>query len=513
MMPAIRPQALLMSVLLLALFGCSVNPVTGKNELSFMSAQQEIAVGEKNYRPSRQSQGGDYYLNPKLQAYVAGVGRKLAAVSGQPDLPYDFVVLNNSVPNAWALPGGKIAINRGLLVFLEDESQLAAVLAHEVVHAAARHGAQQMMRGTLTSVGLAAAAIGAQGRQGERLYSQASQLGTAAWMAKYGRDDELESDYYGMEYMARAGYEPQGAVELQRTFVKLSEGKQADFISGLFASHPPSAKRVQANIAKAKTLPSGARYRDRYQAAIAPLKKDAKAYLAQDKAIASLKKKQAKAALRYLDGAVALQPREASFWELRGHAWKMDDKLDNAEKAYTTAIDKNPTHFSSYLARGILLYERGQKDRGMIDIKRSYKILPTSAASYYLGEVAFTTKQYQQASIYFQQARQAGGDLGEKANQQLTLVQLQLQPQRFLSANLSYSEQGYLLVTTSNNSPVSMGNIQLKLTVDGQGQMLRLPQVLAAGRQVTLSTGIKPQVNSEGRVAWQVVVIAADPLN
>ena len=314
MTPAIRPQSVLISVLLLALFGCAVNPVTGKNELSFMSAQQEIAVGEKNYRPSRQSQGGDYYLNPKLQAYVAGVGRKLAAVSGQPDLPYDFVVLNNSVPNAWALPGGKIAINRGLLVYLEDESQLAAVLAHEVVHAAARHGAQQMTRGTLTSVGLAAVAIGAQGQQGEQLYGQASQLGTAAWMAKYGRDDELESDYYGMEYMARAGYEPQGAVELQRTFVKLSEGKQADFISGLFASHPPSAKRVQANIAKAKTLPSGARYRDRYQAAIAPLKKDAKAYLAQDKAMASLKNKEAKAALRYLDGAVALQPREAAFW-------------------------------------------------------------------------------------------------------------------------------------------------------------------------------------------------------
>ena len=170
MIPAIRPQSVLISVLLLALFGCAVNPVTGKNELSFMSAQQEIAVGEKNYRPSRQSQGGDYYLNPTLQAYVAGVGRKLAAVSGQPDLPYDFVVLNNSVPNAWALPGGKIAINRGLLVYLEDESQLAAVLAHEVVHAAARHGAQQMTRGTLTSVGLAAVAIGAQGQQGEQLY-------------------------------------------------------------------------------------------------------------------------------------------------------------------------------------------------------------------------------------------------------------------------------------------------------------------------------------------------------
>ena len=111
------------------------------------------------------------------------------------------------------------------------------------------------------------------------------------------------------------------------------------------------------------------------------------------------------------------------------------------------------------------------------------------------------------------QARQAGGGLGRKASKQLTVVQLQLQPQGFLSATLSYSEQGYLLVTTSNNSPVGMDNIQLKLTVAGQRQILRLPQALAAGRQSTLSTGIRPQVNSNERTAYQVQVVAAEPLN
>ena len=247
----------------LLLQGCSVNPVTGKNELSLMSPQQEIAVGVKNYQPSRQSQGGDYYLDAKLQNYVAGVGKRLAAVSDQPDLPYEFVVLNNSVPNAWALPGGKIAINRGLLMHLDDESQLAAVLAHEIVHAAARHGASQMTRSTLSSIGVVAIGMGTANRDGGQLYGVASQLGTAVWMAKYGRDDELESDYYGMNYMAKAGYEPKGAVELQQIFVALSEKRQADFISGLFASHPPSIQRVQANIRRAQTLPRGERYKAR----------------------------------------------------------------------------------------------------------------------------------------------------------------------------------------------------------------------------------------------------------
>ena len=144
-------------------------------------------------------------------------------------LPYEFIVLNNRVPNAWALPGGKIAINVGLLVLLEDEAQLAAVLGHEIVHAAARHGATQMTTGTLANIGVAAVGVAVQGQPGEQLYGMASQLGGAAWMAKYGRDDELESDYYGMGYMAKAGYEVQGAVELQETFVELSKSREADF--------------------------------------------------------------------------------------------------------------------------------------------------------------------------------------------------------------------------------------------------------------------------------------------
>ena len=494
---------------LLCLQGCSVNPVTGKNELSFMSPQQEIAVGEKNYQPSRQSQGGDYYLDAKLQTYVAGVGKKLAAVSDKPDLPYEFVVLNNSVPNAWALPGGKIAINRGLLVQLEDESQLAAVLAHEIVHAAARHGASQMTRGTLGSIGIAAIGIGTSGRDGAQLYGMASQLGAAAWMAKYGRDDELESDYYGMNYMAKAGYEPQGAVELQQTFVKLSEGRQADFLSGLFASHPPSIKRVQANIAKAQTLPRGQRYKARYQAAISQLGKDAGAYEAEKSAIAALKKKDGKAALNELDKAIAIQPREASFWELRGHAWKLNDNSSNAEKAFTTAIDKNPQHFSPYLARGVLRHERGQKSRSLADIKRSYELLPTPAASYYLGEQAMVARQYSQASQYFNQATQGGGELSARAQQQLGAIQLRLKPESFIQTQLLLSDRRELLVRTSNKSPVTMSGIQLRLTIGGQAQILRLPQPLGSGQTATLSTGIGPIEDASS--GYRIEAVAAVP--
>src|SRR5690606_7503443 len=108
---------------------------------------------------AQQMQGGRYVVDPNLSVYVNEVGQKLARASHRPNLPYEFVVLNNDVPNAWAMPGGKIAINRGLLVLLEDESQLAAVLGHEVVHAAARHSAQQQTQSTLLGVGVMAAGL------------------------------------------------------------------------------------------------------------------------------------------------------------------------------------------------------------------------------------------------------------------------------------------------------------------------------------------------------------------
>lgn len=483
-----RQVALLASLSLL--LGCAVNPVSGKNELSLISPQQEIALGKKNYQPSRQSQGGDYYIDDQLQAYVAGVGKKIAAVSDRPDLPYEFKVLNNSVPNAWALPGGKIAINRGLLSYLDDESQLAAVLAHEIVHAAARHGAAQMSRGTLANLGLAAVAVGTQGRDGAQLYGLASQLGTAAWMAKYGRDDELESDYYGMEYMALAGYEPQGAVELQRTFVQLSEGQQTDFLSGLFASHPPSHQRVDANSVKAATLPKGERYRQRYQTAIAQLKKDAPAYEAEEKAIAALNKKQGQVALEELDKSVALQPREASFWEMRGHAWNLIDRPDNAEKSFTTAIGKNPEHFSGYLARGVLRYEQGKQTSGLRDIKRSYQLLPTAEASYYLGESALQAKQYQIAANYFEQASQAGGELAKRSKAQLLSMKLELEPESFMRTAAVVSGPNNLRVRLRNNSPAAM--IQVQLQVDkmanayqiASSKIVQLPYKIEAGREI-----------------------------
>src|SRR5690606_22486654 len=131
------------------LVGCVANPVTGTNEFVFIEEPQEIMIGQKVFTEMQNQEGGLYTQHADVTAYVKKVGKKLAKVSDRPNLPYEFVVLNNPVPNAWTLPGGKIAINTGLLSALESEAELAAVLSHEIVHAAGRHGAQQLEKSVL----------------------------------------------------------------------------------------------------------------------------------------------------------------------------------------------------------------------------------------------------------------------------------------------------------------------------------------------------------------------------
>lgn len=507
-----RTLSIPLVTILLAITGCSVNPVTGKSEFSLVSADQEVAIGANNYTPSQQSQGGRYYLDPDLQVYVSSVGRKLAAVSDRPNLPYEFVVLNNSVPNAWALPGGKIAVNRGLLTYLDDESQLAAVLGHEIVHAAARHGASQMTRGTLLNIGAAAVGIAGSSYGLGEVGSQAAQLGAAAWMARYGREDELESDNYGMDYMARAGYDPYGAVKLQETFVKLSEGRQQDFLSGLFASHPPSQERVTANRAKAGTLPKGATNRDIYQRKIAQLKRDEPAYKAQDAAIKALNAKDAKTALAQLDKAIAIQPNDGYFWELRGHAWEMQKNYASAEKSFTTAIGKNPDYFSHYLARGALRFDQGNKTGARSDLEQSYQILPTPYAGYYLGEIALDSGDQQNAIRYFQSAASGSGEVAKKAQGRLAVLELATAPYKHIASKFYLADDGYLYIVVKNNSPVTVTSVQLQVTemlnafMAGNSTTLNGPSQLAPGKQVTMKTRIGPFKDSTEASRYRVQV-------
>jgi len=123
-----------------ALTACAKNPVTGRRQLALVSTEQEIALGQQAAGEIAQSIGK--YPDPKLQAYVEGIGKKLAAASERPELPWSFTVLDDPTVNAFALPGGPVFVTRGILTHMNSEAELAAVLAHEIAHVVLRHQLQ-----------------------------------------------------------------------------------------------------------------------------------------------------------------------------------------------------------------------------------------------------------------------------------------------------------------------------------------------------------------------------------
>lgn len=380
--------------------------------------QQDVRIGEKQYGPSQQSQGGVYTVDPQLSAYVSRVGAALARASDQPALPYEFVVLNNSVPNAWALPGGKIAVNRGLLTLLQDEAELASVLGHEIVHAAHRHGARQQQQGSLLNVGLAILGVAASGTVAQDLLLRGAQLGATMVQTHYGRADELEADYYGMRFMERAGYDPQGAVRVQENFVKLMGGKEQRGLGALFASHPPSQERVDTNRRTAQKLAAGGiSGREEYQRAIARLKRDQPAYEAYDKGVAAMNAGRAKDALAFSRSALKLEEREALFHELKGAAHAKLDQPADAIGSFNRAIALNQGFYRPYLLRGMLHLQRNNLEVAEQDLAAANALLPTAEATYGLGEIALKQGDNYTALKYFDAVARSESTLAPAARQ------------------------------------------------------------------------------------------------
>ncbi|MBU6952389.1 M48 family metalloprotease [Hahella sp. HN01] len=453
-------------LILILLQGCSVNPVTGKREIMIISEQQEMSLGQEQYQPAQQSQGGLYYLDPELTFYVRQVGEKLAKVSDRPDLPYEFVVLNNSVPNAWALPSGKIAINRGLLAKLDDEAQLAAVLGHEIVHAAARHSAKRMQSNLLISAGVAGLGLALDNQDYRDILVGGAAMGATMAVAKYGRDHELESDHYGMQYMAAAGYDTQAAVELQQLFVKLSEGHSQNWLEGLFASHPPSPERVEENRRTALTLPkSNYRGKDAFMKATARLRKTVPAYDAYDEGVQALKAGDADKALQRANQAIKLEPEEAMFYSLRGDIYKKQNKESAALKEYDKAVSLNPDYFAHTLKRGLAYKEMGDGAKAAQDLRRANDLLPTSVANLALGDIEAQSNNSAAAISHYSAAAEASGAYGQEARQKLSRLDLPKNPERYLQLQTLKDKQGRAFITYSNQSALEVNNIVVEVAL------------------------------------------------
>jgi len=448
-------RRLLLPILIVAtlFMGCATNPVTGKRELVLVSESHEISMGKEHYGPNRQMQGGDYKVDLELTEHVKSVGKQLSEVSDR-KLPYEFAVLNNSVPNAWALPGGKIAVNRGLLLKLKNEAEMAAVLGHEIVHAAARHGAKNVERGMLLQGAFIATGIAARDKDYANLAIAGAQVAAALISHKYGRDAEREADLYGKEYMKRAGYDPQTAVGLQQTFMRLSRNRRQDWLSGLFASHPPWQERVENNRATAKRLGIGGELgTERYQGKLAHLQLTKDAYAAYDKGRKALGEGDIPTALKMADKAIRIEPREAHFYALKGDARYSQNHLKKALVNYNRAIKFNPEFFHYYVQRGITRERLDNNPGARSDLGTSLKLLPTATALNGLGNIALAEGDRQQAIKYYKAAAGSKSEPGRQAARSLLRLDLPQNPNNYLQVRTGVTKGGMSRLRLATQPP------------------------------------------------------------
>jgi predicted Zn-dependent protease len=239
--------------------------------LNLLSTEQEIALGEQ---VSAEVEKGEKLLdNVQIQAYVSEIGQRLAAVSPRRDVQYTFKVIDApDKVNAFALPGGFMYVYTGLMRTLENEAELAGVMAHEIGHVAGRHHGESMTRqfgyNFIMSIIL--------GEDANALAQLGSELLGAAGAMYYSRDNEREADQLGMSFLFEAGYKPEAMLTLMGK-LSAEDGERGGGRSlAIFASHPPTEERAQRLRALVEQYPKEVRdgrplYTERYRQKILDL--------------------------------------------------------------------------------------------------------------------------------------------------------------------------------------------------------------------------------------------------
>jgi metalloendopeptidase OMA1, mitochondrial len=227
------------------LAACATAPETGRSQLLLIGPAEEAKMGLQAFQQMKKKtpvvKGG-------AQAkQLQQVGRRIAGVAPVPHAQWEFVLFEDGdSANAFALPGGKVGVYTGILPIAENEAGLATVIAHEIAHVAARHGAERMSQSVLIQIGGTAlsAALGTDGGITRDLAMQAYSIGTKVGVAlPYSRTQELEADHLGLLYMARAGYNPRQAISFWRRFEDYG-GKRGGNPPEFLSTHPLDSARI-----------------------------------------------------------------------------------------------------------------------------------------------------------------------------------------------------------------------------------------------------------------------------
>jgi len=362
--------------------GCAVNPVTGTRQLMLVSEEKEISI-DRQYSPQQFSTDYGSLQDKPLNDYISATGRKMAGRTHRPQMPYSFRGVNAVYVNAYAFPGGSIAATRGILLSLENEAELAALLGHELGHVNARHTAEIMSKQMLATavVGGVAAFVGIsqESAGASALAAQLGMLTSGVLLAKYSRDNERQADALGMEYMVRSGYGTDGMVGLMEMLNSMSKGKVSS-AELLFATHPMSDERYQAAVSRANSEYRSAKqnplYRERYMDHTAGLRKIQGAIEEMQKGETLMGKQKYAEAEGHFETALKRTPNDYAGLAMMAKCQLAQKKVDAASRYADKAKEAYPAEAQAYYLSGFAEIQRKKYESAYNDFSTYEKRLP-----------------------------------------------------------------------------------------------------------------------------------------
>ncbi|MBM4147480.1 MAG: tetratricopeptide repeat protein [Lentisphaerae bacterium] len=370
--------------------GCATNPTTGRTQFMLVSEAQEVDLDRKA-APHQFSADYGPVQDPGLNSYVGEVGMKLAAVTHRPAMPYSFRVLNSVVVNGYTFPAGSVGLNRGLMVAMGSEAELAAVLGHELGHVNARHAAERMSKNMVAMAMVTGIALYVQKENSEyaALAAGLGGLGANALLCRYSRDDEREADALGMEYMSRAGYGPEGMVSLMDVFRNLHRSKPSA-VDLLFSTHPMSDERYETACRLAAGEYAAARgradSRDRYLDRIGGLLRIRGAIEEMQNAQALLMKKKPAEAEARLKSALRQAPDDYAGLLMMAKCCMAQNRADEAARYADRAKSVYPSEAHALQVSGFAKLSGGRFDAAMVEFEAYETKLPGNEnTAFFLG--------------------------------------------------------------------------------------------------------------------------------
>lgn len=360
--------------------GCAANPVTGKSQLMLMSEQQEISI-DRTQSPHQFSADYGPARDRALNQYINRMGKVLTRQTHRPQMPYSFRCVNAVYINAYAFPGGSIACTRGILLSLNNEAELAALLGHELGHVNARHTAHIMSKNMLASaiVGGLSTYAGTLGAGYGELASKLGMIGSGALLASYSRDNERQADELGMAYTVKSGYNPNGMVGLMEMLNRMNRHKTSA-AQMLFATHPMSSERYQTAISQARTTYQAQKsrpfYAERYMDHTAGIRKIKNAIETLQKGETAMAKKQYTAAETLFATALKQAPGDYTGLLLMAKCKLVQKKNKEAGVYAEKAKQAYPDEAQGYHISGFAHIRNKKYDAALADFSIYERRLP-----------------------------------------------------------------------------------------------------------------------------------------